>query len=751
MHVRFWGTRGSIPTPGHRTATYGGNTSCVEVRTADGTLIILDCGTGIRELGLDLLRSRSGPHRIYLLIGHTHWDHIQGFPFFTPAFLPGMELNIYAPSGFQRSLEDSLSGQMQYSYFPVKLHELSSRIHFTELEEGFFRIGEVLVETQYLNHTAPTISYRISSEGTTVAYVTDHEPFWSTADGLFRHPGDQRHVLFLRGADLVIHDSQYTCEEYKTKLGWGHSTIDYATDVAIAAGVRRLALFHHDPTHDDATIQKLETDARARALAANAPLDVFAAAEGMQIEVIGHGAATTVADGSALEHRSIAGSRILIVSDRDQDIAAMDQVLLEDGLLLSPVPGGRAALDRARTLVPDLVIMNSTLPDGSAADFIEQLRSRLSRPELPILLLTDGRAGADELRKTAIVATDYLATPFSPPMLRSRVRAWLVRTASANAPVDVPPEFSGVAADVVRSRSDYSEILRSIPLFRTLTPAQVDAVLASSTEQVFPNGHVIVRQGEPGNSAFIIISGRVRIVEAVPDSPIEMFLGELGMGEVFGELGILRERPRAASVLALERTTCLSLSEEDFLKTLQGSTDMGIELLRVLAGRLYDADRMLARHAPYPLTGLPGRRAFHELYRRLTAGSKRRGATVVLLVLDILHLKDINDRFGYAVGDEVLRAVADALMESLRTTDLVTRYGGDEFTVLLVEAGERDATIVMNRVREKLRHLTTYRNLPITVECRIGYAVSNDPPDSPEEFLRLADEDMQRKSSSQLK
>ena len=750
MHVRFWGTRGSIPTPGHRTATYGGNTSCVEVRTADGTLIILDCGTGIRELGLDLLRSRSGPHRIYLLIGHTHWDHIQGFPFFTPAFLPGMELNIYAPSGFQRSLEDSLSGQMQYSYFPVKLHELSSRIHFTELEEGFFRIGEVLVETQYLNHTAPTISYRISSEGTTVAYVTDHEPFWNSTDGLFQHPGDQRHVAFLRGADLVIHDSQYTCEEYKTKLGWGHSTIDYATDVAIAAGVRRLALFHHDPGHDDATIQRLETEARARALAANAALDVFAAAEGMQIEVIGNGSHTTVADGSALEHRSIAGSRILIVSDRDHDITAMDQVLEEDGLLLSPVPGGRAALDRARTLVPDLVIMNSTLPDGSAADFIEQLRSRLSRPELPVLLLTDGRAGADELRKTAIVATDYLATPFSPPMLRSRVRAWLVRTAAASAPADLPPEFSGVAADLVRSRSDYSEILRSIPLFRALTPAQVDSLLASSTQQVFPNGHVIVRQGEPGNSAFIIISGRVRIVEAVPDSPIEMFLGELGMGEVFGELGILRERPRSASVLALERTTCLRLSEEDFLKTLQGSTDMGMELLRVLAGRLYDADRMLARHAPDPLTGLPGRRAFHDLYRRLTASARRRKASVLLMALDVTHLKDINDRFGYNVGDDVLRTVADALIDSSRTTDLVARYGSDEFAVLLLEAGANDASTVMARVQQKLQTMATGRGLPLNVECSFGFAVSQNPPETADELLRAADQDMQAKKYRQV-
>jgi diguanylate cyclase (GGDEF)-like protein len=178
---------------------------------------------------------------------------------------------------------------------------------------------------------------------------------------------------------------------------------------------------------------------------------------------------------------------------------------------------------------------------------------------------------------------------------------------------------------------------------------------------------------------------------------------------------------------------------------------MSLSLLRILAGRLYDADRLLARHAPDPLTGLPGRRAFHELYRRLTAGSKRRGTSVLLLVLDVLHLKDINDRFGYSVGDDVLRTVAEALMGSSRTTDLVTRYGGDEFTALLVEAGEKDAEVIMNRVHQKLRELTASRNLPLTPECRMGFAFSQDPPDSAEEFLRIADEDMQRKADAQPK
>jgi diguanylate cyclase (GGDEF)-like protein len=261
----------------------------------------------------------------------------------------------------------------------------------------------------------------------------------------------------------------------------------------------------------------------------------------------------------------------------------------------------------------------------------------------------------------------------------------------------------------------------------------------------------VIRQDDPGESVYVVLSGRVRVLEAVPDSPVEMFLGELGPGEIFGELGVLRERPRAAGVVTVERSRCLAIPAEDFLATLQISNEMSLALLRILAGRLYDADRLLARHAPDPLTGLPGRRAFHELYRRLSAGAKRRSASVVLLLLDVLHLKDINDRFGYNVGDDVLRTVADALLESSRSTDLVARYGGDEFAVLLVEAASKDADIVLSRVRQKLHALAIYRGLPLTVECRIGCAVSDNPPETAEELFRHADEDLQGKRSNQPK
>jgi diguanylate cyclase (GGDEF)-like protein len=761
MYVRFWGTRGSIPTPGHRTAVFGGNTSCVELRASDGTTLVLDCGTGIRVLGLDMLR-RSGPHRIHLLIGHTHWDHIQGFPFFTPAFLPSTEMNIYGSGAFQRSLEDSLSGQMQYSYFPVKLQDLASRMHYTELEEGFFRIGDILVETQYLNHTAPTIAYRITCDGATVAYVTDHEPFWNSPGPVFHHPGDQRHIEFLRGADLVIHDAQYTSEEYRTKWGWGHSPADYVTDVMIAAGVARLALFHHDPTHDDDMIKRMEETQRARAASAGATLDVFAGAEGMGFEVVGKGLEKTIVGISALERRPISGGRVLVVTEHQADVSAIEQVLPDAGLVLTSVADGRTALKTAKTVPPDLVIIDSKLADGDGASFIQPLRSLLDKVDLPIIMLTESRDGTETLYSAETIATDYLAKPFSPPMLRTRVCAWLARTIGT----PVTPAVEGLFAERRRKKIKqegstneagavgdalYVDLLAAIPPFSALSNDQRARLISRSTEQTYAPGQVVIRQDDPGGTSYAIISGRVRVLESVPDSPVEMFLGELSGGEIFGELGVLRERRRSASVVTLERTRCLAIPSHDFLQMLLESKEMAMALLRIIAGRLYDADRLLARHAPDPLTGLPGRRAFHELYRRLTAGAKRRGTSVLLLVLDVLHLKEINDRFGYTVGDDVLRTVADALIESSRSTDLVARYGGDEFTVLLIEAAANDADVVVKRVQQKLQQLTVYRNLPLTVDCRIGYAVSQDPPETADELLRIADEHMQGKRSGTAK
>jgi len=749
VYVRFWGTRGSIASPGERTARYGGNTSCTEVRTPDGTLIVLDCGTGARELGLHLTQTLKPPMHLHLFIGHTHWDHIQGFPFFVPAFVPGVELNVYAPLGFQQSLEEAMAGQMEYSYFPVKLRDLRSRIHFTELEEGFFRVGDVLVETQYLNHTAPTIAYRITSGRATIAYVTDHEPFWKPEDGVLHHPGDQRHIAFMKDADLVIHDAQYSEEEYLQRVGWGHSTVEYAVDVAMEAGARRVALFHHDPTHDDAAMEALEARAKARAQAAGSRMEVFAAREGLELTLTGDGRAAPVSDVSALRRRLVAGARVLVVTSDDTQVMAIEDVLAEDGMVALPVPDMHAALTRGTEHLPDLAIVDADLPHADGVDLIAAFRARMSRPNFPILLLADRPDGAADRAQTG--ATDYLAKPYSPPMLRARVRAWLARTVVAldGQPSAEPPRTPAVAQeDRTTTQTLLASILASVPLFRKCTPEQLNALVQHASEQVYPSGHVVTRQGEPSENLWVLLSGRVRVVEATADGQAEMLLGELGKAEIFGELGILRDQPRSATVIAVDRTQCLVIRQRDFMAVLQESPELANALLRIVAGRLYDADRKLARYAPDPLTGLASRRAFHEQYRRLAAGARRRKNGLLLMTLDVVKLKSVNDGFGYALGDEVLRTVADALAESTRTTDVIARYGGDEFAVLLLDAMPKDVEIVAARVRDKLAALGVQRRLPVSVECSTGIAWTQSPPDTAEEFLREADRDMQEKKAA---
>src|SRR3712207_2391745 len=180
MLVRFHGTRGSIPIPGPRTLRYGGNTSCVEVRSAAGTLVVLDCGTGSFGLGQDLMKEAevSGTAlRGHVLISHTHWDHIQGIPFFAPFFMPGQEWDLYAPRGLIGSLRETLCGQMQSTYFPVSLDQLGATIRYHELVEGEFSLGDIHVRAQYLNHPALTLGYRLEVDGAAVVYACDHEPY----------------------------------------------------------------------------------------------------------------------------------------------------------------------------------------------------------------------------------------------------------------------------------------------------------------------------------------------------------------------------------------------------------------------------------------------------------------------------------------------------------------------------------------------------------------------------------------------
>jgi len=745
MHVRFWGTRGSIAAPGPSTARFGGNTSCVEVRASDGTVIILDCGTGARELGMHLVQTMPQPIRLHLFIGHTHWDHIQGFPFFVPAFLPGSELNIYAPIGFQRGLEEAMAGQMEYSYFPVKMRDLRSRIHFTELDEGFFRVGAVLVETQFLNHTAPTIAYRMTSDGATIAYATDHEPFWNASGRVSQHPGDERHIAFLKGANLVIHDAQYTDAEYRDKVGWGHSSLEYAVDVALAAGVERLVLFHHDPAHDDTMMEQMEAMARDHVGRRGQALEVLAAREGLELEVHGSSAAPDMEEASALQHRQIVGGRVLLVSRNEPEVAEIEEVLGDDRLVFLRETNIQAALSRGAELLPDIAIIDRELLDGNGDTVLDLLRDRLGRRNFPIVVLADSSIPSDAVYRGEASWTDYLSKPFSPPMLRTRVRAWLARTLLAYDPVERRTARVEAAMASGDSRARCASLLATVPLFRQLSPEQRDLLLDSATEQSFAPGHVLIRESDPPDRLFVILSGRVRVLEVAPDSPVELIVGELGEGEILGELSVLRNQPRSATVVAVERTHCLVIPQSEFLKVLHNSAELAVSLLRMLAGRLYETDRRLSRFAPDPVTGLAGRRAFHDQYRRLAAVARRRKTGALLLVVDVLQLRSINDRFGYGVGDDVLRTVGDSLIEATRTTDLIVRHGGDEFVVFFPDAGVGDIDTVIARVKDTIKDLSGKRGIPVTISCNFGIAYAQAPPESADDLLREADQDMLRR------
>jgi CheY-like chemotaxis protein/phosphoribosyl 1,2-cyclic phosphodiesterase len=441
MRIRFWGTRGSLAKPGATTLRYGGNTPCVEVRMADGTLIVLDCGTGAHGLGLALSASGERPLRGHLLITHTHWDHIQGLPFFAPLFVSGNEWDIYAPGGLGPKLETTLAGQMEYTYFPVTLAQCGATIRYHDLAEGSFGIGGVRVVARYLNHPALALGYRLEAEGAAVVYAVDHEPHARDPAGPVQraagappmHREDQRHVEFLVGADLVIHDAQYLALEYPQKVNWGHTPAEWAVDYALAAGVRRLALFHHDPLRDDEALDRLVEACRRRAAAAGSGLDVFAAAEGQVLEVAGRGGAAPAvapaAPGSAPPRAPVGAETILIADDDPTVVRLLTLTLQPDGYRLLTAGDGKTALQMARAERPALVLLDWQMP---GADGVEVTRALRADPDphlraVPVVLIT-GQTGADN----AVVGfeagvTDYLTKPFAPSHVRTRVRAWLLR------------------------------------------------------------------------------------------------------------------------------------------------------------------------------------------------------------------------------------------------------------------------------------------------------------------------------------
>jgi phosphoribosyl 1,2-cyclic phosphodiesterase len=302
VRIKFWGVRGSIPCPGPDTIRYGGNTVCIEMRVEPNQrLIIIDAGSGIRELGNRLMADPQSKASISaeIFLTHTHWDHILGFPFFAPIYVPTTHLTIYGPVTYEdSSLKDVLDGQWAYRYFPVRPEELSSDIAYVDLIEGQYNLGQGLyLTTKYLNHPLLCLGYRFQYKDKVVCTAYDTEPFTNlfvtnssdpAFDSAMAEEGEQvaaqenqRVEEFIRGADLLIYDAQYTISEYQEgRKGWGHSPVEHVIDVALRNNVKRLALFHHDIQRTD---DQMDGIAKQNNLANLPGMEAFFAREGMEI------------------------------------------------------------------------------------------------------------------------------------------------------------------------------------------------------------------------------------------------------------------------------------------------------------------------------------------------------------------------------------------------------------------------------------------------------------------------------------
>ena len=447
MRVQFWGTRGSIATPGPCTVRYGGNTSCVSVLTRDGTHLVLDAGTGMRRLGIALMAQESAAQRGHILIGHTHWDHIQGFPFFAPLFKPGHSWDVYAPRGLGSSLRETLAGQMQYTYFPVSLESMGADIRYHDLVEGQFMIDRVRVTAAYLNHPALTLGYRIEADGITVVYATDHEcharsaalgaPIGQVLGAL--HPGDIRHRNFVSGADLLIHDCQYTAAEYPQRAGWGHSTLEYVVDLALQAGVKRLELFHHDPGRDDDAVDTMLAAGRRRAGDAGSGLLVSAAAEGSVIELTAAAPklANTRDDAEpAVDTNELSRKEVLIACADAQLAQRVRAAVAAEGIAAVYAGTRQAALQATHTDRLALAVVERQLGADDGAGLTRDLRATDGLDQLPVILI--GAAGQEfgsvdapaevvaGSRKSPL--TEWVTPTFSAQYLRTKLRAGLLRS-----------------------------------------------------------------------------------------------------------------------------------------------------------------------------------------------------------------------------------------------------------------------------------------------------------------------------------
>lgn len=432
MDLTFWGTRGSIASPGPETLHYGGNTSCVSLEVG-GQLFVFDCGTGARRLGNTLVEKHHSGLEVNLFISHCHWDHIQGFPFFAPLFLSGTNCNVFAPHEQNQRLKNTMAGQMQYRYFPVELDHLGANVRYQELREGACTIGDTRITARYLNHTTVTMAYRLEHGQRCVVYATDTEPYagrpraWKGPDNPeFVHRQDEELAAFFAGADVLIMDSQYTPDEYAGKVSWGHGTYQYAIDLSTSADVKTLVLYHHDPMRNDLAMEGVLQACWSRLAAEHSSLVVSAAAEGMTLSLPDVSGPALDAPVSVLPRFLHSIHLALIGADEDLTALAM-KALTEphyvvrsfdkiQGLNSADVHGFR----------PHLLLVQPRRK-GEMAKLAHELRSMGRYGKTPLLALLPGSSSRAVEDAFEDGVSDVLAWPFTASQLRARVEAWLFR------------------------------------------------------------------------------------------------------------------------------------------------------------------------------------------------------------------------------------------------------------------------------------------------------------------------------------
>jgi DNA-binding response OmpR family regulator/ribonuclease BN (tRNA processing enzyme) len=361
--------------------------------------------------------------------------HIQGIPFFAPLFVPGDEWDIYGPKGLGQSLRDALAGQMQGTYFPVTLDQCGAKIRYHDLVEGTFDIDDIKISTHYLNHPALTLGYRLEADEVAVVYACDHEPhsrMLATGHGEITGQ-DLRHAEFVNRADLLIHDAQFTAEEYPAKMGWGHSTVEYAVNLGQYAEVKRVALTHHDPLRDDDGIDRLVENIRASLRDNASSLDVFAAVEGQVVEVEsspGNSPARRAEEFQAersIEPALAEASVLLGIADTEM-AAAFSEAIRTEGIQVEFFSN----MDEARKLIvkdrPSLALLEHDPPHIDGMEMCRAIRQQGNGHEhqLPVVLVA---AEEDQARGTAAGVTDWLIKPFTDAYAQTKIRAWLLRAA----------------------------------------------------------------------------------------------------------------------------------------------------------------------------------------------------------------------------------------------------------------------------------------------------------------------------------